>query len=410
MKLLKLFVITLLFVSCNKEPLDTTTKKITNAKNNAAAPFLFKTKNNILLSWTEIKKDKTKNQLKYAPFDHTNHKFGNDILVSPATGLQFHAESMAKVGMTEKGITYAVYRRKSKNSKSRFGGHIYYCTSTDNGKNWGKEKKLVIDSTSTSQAFFDLARLPDGELGLIWLDSRKPIAKERIGKTIYFARTTNNNEFTNEKAIIGGTCECCRTELYIDNKKNIHVAYRNQIHKENIDFDDNGDVEIRDMYYSISKDNGKTFSDPIVISQDNWHINGCPHTGPTLAENSNKLAVVWFTAANDYAGIFYSEKEKANFKKRILISKNGRHPQMIAISSSFYIVYEEYYEKNEKGYTKIVLKKITNNKTEEVEISKPLTNNEHPVIVKINSDYLGIVWTNTDTRNSKVFFKLHKIN
>jgi hypothetical protein len=404
-----------LMLSCNeqKENKTTTTgnkettkvEKLSDFKVKSEAPFLFKNNKQIILTWTQWDKNKTNNELKFSFFNPKTKKFNKIQTVFPAKGLQMHVESMAKIGSNKQGVLYAVYRRKAKNTKSQFGGYLYYTISKDMGETWSEEQKLVKDTSSTSQSFFDLALLSDGELGLIWLDSRKPIAKKERGKTIYFAKTTEDKGFTSEKAIIGSTCECCRTELYIDANKTIHVAYRNLIEKGEFEFDGNGDTEIRDMYYSTSTDNGKTFSEPIAISEDNWHINGCPHTGPSLAKNKAKLAAVWFTNANDFAGIFYTEKAKDGFNTRKLISNKGKHPQMIALNNTFYIVYEEYYEKEEKGYTKIVFEKINNKNNIKTEISKTLSNNNHAVLTNIDNQAL-VVWVNADTRNPKIVYKL----
>ncbi len=404
-KIIKTFIVLLFFVSCNKEV--KTKKKLTNKimqltsnSVNSEAVFLFNKDTTTLISWTEWYKDATENQLKFAFYK--GNKFDTIQTVPPAKGLQVHSESMAKIGMTRSGVLYAVYRRKTINSKSRFGGHIYYTTSSDLGKHWSLEKKLVAATSSTSQAFFDLALLPDGTLGLIWLDSRTPLKHEERGKNIFFAKTTVNNTFANEKAIIGSTCECCRTELYVDNAKNIHVAYRNIIEKGEFDFDNNGTVEIRDMYYSISKDNGKTFEEPIAISNDNWHINGCPHTGPSLAKTPEGLRAVWFTAADHNRGIYYASKKNNAFQKRKLLSKEGRHPQMISNKNKLYVVYDMYYETAGKGYTKIIL---DDTKGQQKEISKPLSNNNHAVIAKNTANSYIIAWVNMDTRNPKINYK-----
>ena len=404
-RIIKVFIVLLFFISCNKE-VQTEKKQtskvvqLTNDTVNSEAVFLFHKDTTTLINWTEWYKNATDNQLKFAFY--RNHKFDTILAVPPAKGLQIHSESMAKIGMTNSGVLYAVYRRKSKNPKSRFGGHIYYATSNDLGKHWSAEKKLVEDTSSTSQAFFDLALLPDGTLGLIWLDSRTPLKHDEHGKNIFFAKTTANNTFGDEKAIIGSTCECCRTELYVDVAKNIHVAYRNITEKGEFDFDNKGTTEIRDMYYSISKDNGKTFEEPIAISNDNWHINGCPHTGPSLAKTPEALHAVWFTAADHNKGIYYASKKNNDFLARKLLSKEGTHPQMISNDNKLYVVYEMYYEKDNKGYTKIVLDDTKGNQKE---ISQPLSNNNHAVIAKNTANSYIIAWVNKDTRTPKINYK-----
>ncbi len=64
----------------------------------------------------------------------------------------------------------------------------------------------------------------------------------------------------------------------------MHVLYRGII-----------DDSIRDMVHMMSTDAGKTFTAPERISNDNWVLNGCPHTGPAMTENADGLHFSWFT-------------------------------------------------------------------------------------------------------------------
>ncbi len=413
-------VLSMLILSCKEKKVTTVDKendkvtiniqRLTDSKVNSEGVFLFNSGNEILINWTEWYKEREQNILKFAFFDDETQQFSEPITVSPSKGLQMHAESMAKVGITAKGIIYAVFRVKSKSNRSMFGGTMYYTISSDKGKTWSDKVKLTADPNSTSQSFFDIAMLPDGEIGITWLDSRMPIHKDRNGKTLYFAKTNIDKGFQNEIPIAGSTCECCRTEIYIDQDKRIHVAYRNIIEKEEEVLNTNfvvSDVEIRDMYYVLSNDNGKTFSKSIPISKDNWHINGCPHTGPSLALKGSELGAIWFTAADNDPGIFFSSKTNGQFSERELLSAEGRHPQMIGLNEKYYIVYEMYYEAENKGYTKIILEEIESLKNKNIsEISTPNTNNNHAVITQINKSKVLLAWINTDTRNPKVIYKI----
>ena len=380
--------------------------QLSETNHNAEGAYLFTNGNDILINWTEWNKDETENILKFAFYDKTKQQFNKPIVITPSKGLQMHAESMAKVGISKQGTLYAVYRRKDTKAKSRFGGYLYYSVSKDGGVSWSSEKKLVIDKQSTSQSFFDIALLPDGELGMIWLDSRKPIDKKHKGKTVYFASTNANFSFANEKPIAGSTCECCRTDLYVDGNNTIHIAYRNLIDNSEPNFDGNGTMEIRDMYYTFSKDNGTTFSKSQPISRDNWHINGCPHTGPSLVNNGKNLTAVWFTGKKNEEGIYYAVKNDNEFKSKTLISKTGHHPQMSSVFGKDFIVYEDYYENQEKGYTKIILSEIGNLfKQKTSEISKVNTQNNHAVLIPVDNNALLIAWVNTDIRNPKIMYR-----
>ena len=373
---------------------------------NSEAPYIFKGGNNkIIVNWTQRDEhDTRKNILKFVSFDKQTLQPGTIDSVPPSKGLQVHVESMAKVGIKTDGTLIAVYRKRLPNDHSRFGGIMFYSISKDDGKTWSPEHRLVADTTSTSQSFYDIALLPNGNMGLTWLDSRS----KRRGKTLYFAQTDNKNLFTEQKPVAFSTCECCRTDLFVDPRGQIHIAYRNMIEPDEPGFDGKGTTEIRDMYYLQSNDTAKTFTKPIPISRDNWHIYGCPHTGPSLAFNGDKIGVIWFTAAKHQPGLFFTTKINNNgFAVRKKITAEGRHPQMIGFNGRFYAVYEAYYETGGKGYYKIMLDVILPyGRHRAYEISPPLTQNNHPVLTRIGKDKILVVWVNTDTRHPKIMYRV----
>ncbi len=357
---------------------------------NGSGPFLFKdVQKNLLLSWTE-KIGKNTFILKYLEFDAKGSRKGKIKTVIPSKGMQSHAESMPKVAKTANGFIYAIFRLKAKVPKSRFGGHIYYTISKDKGKTWSKKKKLVTEKGAKSQSFYDVTLLPDGELGMSWLDSRK-LEKNKDGSTLYFAKTQGAKGFIIQKPLAGSTCQCCRTEIYTDTKSVIHIAFRNII-----------EGSVRDMFKVSSSNNGKTFTVPFRIAIDNWVINGCPHTGPSLADSGKALAAVWFTGAENGYGIFF--KKLANkisfYETKQLITLSGRHPQMIASKKGKYkIVFEDAYEIGDEEYNHIILYVVDEKGmiTKE-KVTKEGTDNDHAVVAETGNGKLLIAWVRTDVK------------
>jgi len=419
--ILYILTLTLVFFSCKEKPEQkeltvTPVKKeiqrLTNKDKNLLGAFLFSNENDVIANWTEYDDKVDSTILKFAYFDKEKSTFSNPIVVTPSKGLQTHAESMAKVAITKNGVLYAFFRIKPENSRSMFGGILYYATSTDKGQNWSPKKRIVADKKSTSQSFYDVAQLPDGELGLIWLDKRR-LHSNFTGQTLYFAKTNSNLELEGEIAIEGSVCQCCRTEIEVDKNNQIHIAFRNIIEPNEDGYPisiKNSKQEIRDMYYITSKDNGKTFSTSITISDDYWFLSGCPHTGPSLANNGTETAAVWFTGANSNPGLFFTTKNSRDFKERQLISVEGRHPQMITLNNKFFIVYEEYYETEGKGYNKILLqKRDLNSATKTIELSDSKTDNSYAVLKQISENQILVSWVNNDTRKSVIEYFVHDI-
>jgi len=357
---------------------------------NGSGPFLIKdAQKNILLSWTE-KVGKATFILKYVEIDAKNNKKGKIKTVTPSKGMQSHAESMPKVAKTASGITYAIFRRKAQHPKSRFGGHIFYAISTDDGETWSEKQQLVTEKGAKSQSFYDVALLSDGELGMSWLDSRK-LEKNKDGSTLYFAKTEGIKGFVNQKPLAGSTCQCCRTEIYSDTKGKIHIAFRNIIENS-----------VRDMFSVSSSDNGTTFTTPSRIAKDNWVIYGCPHTGPSLADFGKEVAAVWFTGAESGSGIFFKKltNKLSFYETKQLISSTGRHPQMIALKNGEYnLVYEEPYKLGEEEYNHIILHTIhKNGRITKKKITQKGTDNDHAVITQTRNGKILIAWVTTDTK------------
>src|SRR5690606_14147404 len=168
----------------------------------------------------------------------------------------------------------AAYEKKAPTTENKYASAIYYVASTDNGKSWTSESFLHSDTVAgKSRSYFDIERLPDGEIGASWLDVTYD--SQLRGRSVLFARTSSSNRFGNEVLIDSSACQCCRIDVYTDDSENIFVAYRGLI---------KGKLgkQIRDMMIATSTDHGATFSRPLTISADNWNIDGCPHTGPSL--------------------------------------------------------------------------------------------------------------------------------
>ncbi|WP_448634504.1 hypothetical protein [Pedobacter panaciterrae] len=176
------------------------------------------------------------------------------------------------------------------------------------------------------RSFFDITTLKNGELAAVWLDGR--FGKSIKGSALFFNRTTKGNGFGTDTCLEKGTCECCRTDILTDKAGNIHLAYRNITFPTGL-----SDKQVRDMGYKLSTDNGKTFSAVKAISNDNWEIDGCPHSGPSLAVTKEGVNAVWFTAGGG-SGIYNASSNKAlDFDKRRLITAQGRHPQLISLAN-----------------------------------------------------------------------------
>jgi len=302
-----------------------------------SCPYLTKdNKGNIVLSWIK-KTDSVSFVYCYAISKDKGKTFSKAVKIPGSTNVFPHGENMPKIIFKPSGDIITVWGAANPNPANSYAGIVFYSQSFDEGRSWTDATPLVTDTAGFDQRYFDVALLPDGEAAIIWLDNRHKRISD--GSSLYYAQTKGNSGFQNERMIAGPCCPCCRSDIFVDSKNNIHVLYRGIINDS-----------IRDMVHAVSTDNGKTFSVPERISKDNWVIDGCPHTGPAMTENKNGLQFTWFTAGGG-SGVYCcnSKDNGQTFSNRKIVSgKSARHSQIVSIEDGRTIVTwdENFINKN----------------------------------------------------------------
>lgn len=285
------------------------------------SPYVTKNKEGAtVLSWVKFINDSA-SLFCYATSSDNGNTFNNTVVIPSSANIHAHAENIPKVIFKPSGEIIAVWGAKNPNPKNKYSGLIYYAQSFDDGKTWTEAKPLVTDTNGYDQRYSDVTLLKNGEAAIMWLDNRKKTDKE--GSAVYLAITNGRDGFANEKLISEPSCQCCRTSLYCDSKGNIHALYRGIINDS-----------IRDMIHIVSTDNGKSFTTPHKIYNDNWVLRGCPHTGPAMTENKEGLHFAWYTGARS-SGSFYAgtTNNGKTFINRDNITTQGSHPQLATLSN-----------------------------------------------------------------------------
>lgn len=284
-----------------------------------------------VLCWTEGAEGNLR--LRYAVYNEAQKKFTEPISIPASEGTSIHNESMNKIAFKKDGTIVVVFSKKHPTEKNKYAGSILYCQSFDQGRSWTKAKYLHSDTLAdNSRSFFDIAALPDGEIGAVWVDSRFKSGKE--GSALFFTKTKGEQGFEPDHQIGETVCECCRTDLYVDPANNVHVVYR--------DIESTVKGQVRDFVHAVSNDNGVTFTATGKVSPDNWLIDGCPHTGASMAVNQAGLFVTWFTAGGQ-PGIYFTKSldNGTTFQPRQLLSEEARHPQVVASGDKIVAVWDE---------------------------------------------------------------------
>jgi hypothetical protein len=203
-----------------------------------------------------------------------------------------------------------------------FSGELRLSRSADGGRSFGPST-LVNDDDQVIQHTFDALQVaPDGVLHFAWIDGRE--GKKEPGT--FVARSTDRGRtITKNFKVDDNTCVCCRTSIAASEDGTVYVAWRKI-------FDGN----IRETVVSRSTDGGQTFSAPVVVGNDRWVYQACPHRPASLGvDRVGRIYVAWYTeGADETPAIFlaYSDDQGKTFSKKIQLNRSKGtfpdHPQM----------------------------------------------------------------------------------
>ncbi|MCZ6658147.1 MAG: sialidase family protein [Gammaproteobacteria bacterium] len=168
------------------------------------------------------------------------------------------------------------------------GGYAYdvwVALSSDGGAHWSEGVKPHRDGTATEHGFVSLNARGD-DLNVIWLDGRDMAQAPETGAMALRSATIGDDmQLGREQVVDELVCDCCQTDS-VQTTDGMVVAYR-----------DRSAMEIRDI--SVVRLTNATWSAPLTVSRDGWHIAGCPVNGPAIDVNGDELVVAWYTQIDE---------------------------------------------------------------------------------------------------------------
>lgn len=160
--------------------------------------------------------------------------------------------------------------------------------STDRGRTWKQVFADGLDNTHSYTGFVSL--LPDaGGARAVYLSPPRPISHDPLDHrmTLRYVAFEGAGAHIANGVVDGDTCSCCPTAVGMTAGGPI-AAYR-----------DHEPGEIRDI--AVVRYVNGVWTTPRPVHRDGWKINGCPTNGPAIGASGSRVAVAWFTAANDVA-------------------------------------------------------------------------------------------------------------
>lgn len=254
----------------------------------AQEPYLAVVGQSLLISWMVPTASET--LVQFARFDDVGWSKpvtvgrGEDVFVN-------WADFPTVAAFGDSGIALHWLRKAG---PSGYGYHVELSLSDDMGRSWSDPVVPYSDRSNQQHGFVTMSGNSDGALDLLWLDARE------YGQTGLLARPDTMQlratridaagRLESDRPVNTKTCSCCQTSSARLGDGSLVVAYR-----------DRTDAEIRDI--SIVRLLDGAWADPVNVHPDGWEISGCPVNGPAVAAQGERVAVAWFTAADDIAAV-----------------------------------------------------------------------------------------------------------
>lgn len=283
-------------------------------------------------------------------------------------------------------------------------GHDHSSLRLATSTNWGRSfgKSILVDPSGTaSQSFYTLAVGPDGAVYAAWLDGRDRGQGKSGSSALYVAKSTNRGQsFEKSVRVALNVCPCCRPSIAFTDAKTMHVGWRGVINDD-----------IRDIFVGASIDGGATFGAPTRVAEDNWRINGCPHSGPSLATMGGKLFVAWRTVSGGRGRVYIASSgdNGARFSARVEADASlhdANHPQLLALEGSVGLVFQAREASDQNGWGKfdVYFRQIDQDGSlsPSQRLGHAAGSATYPTLLFERPDHLFVAWTEGTEDGQKV--------
>jgi len=232
------------------------------------------------LSWVEPAAGGA-NALRFATFDPAARRWSAAQTVATDTTITTNPIDVPQLVFAGHDQAFAIW------TDGHGGARL--CVSRDRGATWSRPEPWARAAHTVEK--FSFAVLADGRVLAAWLDHRGP---EGDGRQKLCARVLDAGGLSAEAAakaesdtlVDDAVCDCCPTTLIAFPDGTALVAYRGRT-----------DDEIRDI--RVARFRGDHWEAPHTVNNDGWRINACPVNGPRLASDGGRVAIAWFTAADN---------------------------------------------------------------------------------------------------------------
>lgn len=212
-------------------------------------------------------------------------------------------------------------------SESGHATDIYLSSSKDHGQTFGAPVKVNDDSKPADHGMHSLTVGKDGRIYVAWLDERNVAPMKDIkmdakttghhmesNREVFVAASNDGGRsFAKNQRVATNVCPCCKTALTTTTDGRLYLSWRQVL-----------PGDFRHIAVASSPDQGKTFTEPRIVSDDQWVLAGCPVSGATLfAGDDGSVRVLWYSEGkNGQTGLYSSRitDNGATFGPRELVA------------------------------------------------------------------------------------------
>lgn len=267
-----------------------------------------------------------------------------DVFLSPVgvnadtEEIDVNGENRPKIAFGSGGEIYVSWTRKVPGG---FNGEIRFSRSLDVGAGFEPVRTINDDGLLTGHRFETLLVDSDDNVYLVWIDKRDLVAATAAGAAyagaaVYYAVSTDRGAtFSTNRKIADHSCECCRIAAAEAPGGDVALFYRGI-------FGDN----VRDHAFASVDTDGVTL--PMRrATDDEWHIDACPHHGPALLSAGEGLFdLAWFTNGSTRSGLFYARFDARRGSLAgvtpVSAEASAGHPALARLPGVLLLVWKEF--------------------------------------------------------------------
>lgn len=238
----------------------------------------------VYLSWIELAPD-SGHQLRFATL--RGDRFGEARTIARGGKGEWFVNWADFPSLIARSETHLIAHWLQRSGMGRYAYGVRVSRSTDGGVTWSAPQTPHRDESESEHGFVSLFSVGN-EIGIVWLDGRKHATATTDAEaemSVRFTTLAPGGNLTADREVDDRACDCCQTSAAITARGPV-VVYR-----------DRSPQEVRDI--AIVRYGKGGWSAPRSVHRDNWVIAACPVNGPAVAARGHRVAVAWFTAAND---------------------------------------------------------------------------------------------------------------